>query len=179
MKLKVIFIGVLLLDSLVFSSYAHQDDFTALKGPYLGQKPPGMIPEIFAPDIITNAPHSVAVFSSDGLEVFWVPWSTLKMKTMKLIDGVWTKPQTVSFALDYDAEKPMFTADGTRLFFTSTRPLKAEGLKLREKFRRENIWYVDREPRGDWSEPALANFSGRYFDFEPLFTPDNNKIKGE
>lgn len=142
--------SILIIYSVVFSE---QNKFPSLRGPYLGQKPPGMIPERFAPDIITEAPHSVAVFSPDGLEVFWVPWSTLKMKTMKQIDGVWTKPQTVSFALDYDAENPMFTADGNRLFFTSTRPLKAEGLKVRKKFWRENIWYVNREQGDGWSEP--------------------------
>jgi len=33
--------------------------FPKLSGPYLGQKPPGMTPEIFAPSIVS---------SSDGLE---------------------------------------------------------------------------------------------------------------
>jgi len=31
------------------------NDFTTLKGPYLGQRPPGMTPEIFAPGIISTA----------------------------------------------------------------------------------------------------------------------------
>jgi len=128
-------------------------DFPVLKGPYLGQKTPGMIPEIFAPEVITKAPHSVAVFSPDGCEVFYVPWSTLKMETMRQINGVWTKPKTVSFASEHDAENPWFTADGTRMYFTSTRPLEAEGLKGKEKFWQENIWYVDRK-RDGWSEPV-------------------------
>jgi hypothetical protein len=126
--------------------------FPVLKGPYLGQKPPGMIPEIFAPEVITKASHSVAAFSPEGLEVFYVPWSTLEMETMKQINGVWTRPQTVSFASEYDAENPWFTADGTRMYFTSTRPLELEGLKVKEKFWQENIWYVEREKDG-WSEP--------------------------
>ena len=38
-------------------SHAQQKtkDFPVLKGPYLGQKPPGMNPEIFAPGIISTA----------------------------------------------------------------------------------------------------------------------------
>jgi len=153
MKPKAIYVGILLSIIFVFISHGQQDDFPVLKGPYLSQKPPGMTPEIFAPGIITKAPHSVAVFSPDGLEVFWVPWSTLKMETMKQINGVWTKPHVVSFASEYDAENPWFTADGTRMYFTSTRPLEAEGLKVKEKFWHENIWYVNRE-RGGWSEPV-------------------------
>ena len=150
---KAIHVGIVLLIIVIFSSNAQRDDFPVLKGPYLGQKPPGMTPELFAPGIIIQAPHSAAVFSPDGCEVFYVPWSTLKMETMKQINGVWTKPHTVSFASEYDAENPWFTANGTRMYFTSTRPLEAESMKAKEKFWQENIWYVDREQDG-WSEPV-------------------------
>ncbi len=150
---KTILIGLLSFVILTIFIYGWQEDFAAYKGPYLGQNPPGTVPEIFAPRIITEAPHSVVVFSPDRLEVFWVPWSTLKMKTMKRKDGVWTRPETVSFAKEYDAENPCFTADGKRMFFTSTRPVKIKGSKGKEKFWGENIWYVDRMPAG-WSKPV-------------------------
>jgi hypothetical protein len=142
-----------LLTVAVISTNAQQADFPKLTGPYLGQKPPGLTPEIFAPDVISDAPHSVAVFSPDGREAFWVPWSTLRMNMMKQANGIWTKPQTVSFASEYDAENPWFTGDGTRMYFTSTRPLESEGLAGKEKFWNENIWYVGREQDG-WSEPV-------------------------
>lgn len=153
MKLKGVFVGILLSVIFVFCSHVQKDDFPVLKGPYLGQKPPGMNPEVFAPEVIAKATHSVAVFSPDGWEVFYVPWSTLKMETMKQINGVWTKPHVVSFASEYDAENPWLTADGTRMYFTSTRPLESESLKAKEKFWQENIWYVDRI-QGGWSEPV-------------------------
>jgi Tol biopolymer transport system component len=152
MKGQVKFAGVLLSIIFVLMGRAQQEDFPVLKGPYLGQKPAGMTPEIFAPQIITEAPHSVAVFSPDGREVFWVPWSTLRMKTMEQINGIWTKPDVVSFASEYDAENPWLTADGARMYFTSTRPLESEELNGKAKFWRENIWYVNREQDG-WSEP--------------------------
>jgi hypothetical protein len=47
---------------------------TGLTGPYLGQEPPGSIPKLFAPGIIStdaDFEHSAAVFSPDGNEVFW------------------------------------------------------------------------------------------------------------
>ncbi|RQV98063.1 MAG: hypothetical protein EH225_13825, partial [Calditrichaeota bacterium] len=127
-----------------------------LTGPYFGQKPPGMTPEVFAPNIIADAPHSVAVFSPEGDEILWVPWSTLKMQTMKQVNGVWQKPQTVSFAVEYDAENPWLSADGSRLYFTSTRPVPAEKSPAKKKFWNENIWVVERKADG-WSEPIPLN----------------------
>jgi cytohesin len=46
--------------------------FPVLTGPYLGQKPPGEEPEIFAPGIVSTMgmQHGPAVFSSDGREVY-------------------------------------------------------------------------------------------------------------
>jgi hypothetical protein len=40
---------ILLLSILTLSSKSYsQDDFPVLEDPYLGQKPPGLIPELFA-----------------------------------------------------------------------------------------------------------------------------------
>jgi len=36
------------------------DDFPVLKGPYLGQKPPGMTQEVFAPGIVSTDSHEFA-----------------------------------------------------------------------------------------------------------------------
>ena len=37
-----------------FYSKEKTNDWPVLKGPYIGQKPPGMTPEIFAPGIIST-----------------------------------------------------------------------------------------------------------------------------
>jgi len=55
-----IFFGMTLLILAFLTAYTQQgeqidNDFTTLKGPYLGQRPPGMTPEIFAPGIISTA----------------------------------------------------------------------------------------------------------------------------
>jgi len=49
MKPKAIFFGILLSIIFAFMSCAQKADIPVLKGPFLGQKPPGMTPEIFAP----------------------------------------------------------------------------------------------------------------------------------
>ena len=51
-------------------SFSQQSDFPKLTGPYLGQKPPGMTPEIFVPGIILveRYNHSPVLINPDGSE---------------------------------------------------------------------------------------------------------------
>ena len=46
---KVTIIGIMIMLTMIFSTSTLQSDFPVLKGPYLGQKPPGDVPELFAP----------------------------------------------------------------------------------------------------------------------------------
>ena len=54
MKPKAVYVGILLSIIFVFRSNTQQHDFQVLIGPYLGQKPPGMTPELFALGIISD-----------------------------------------------------------------------------------------------------------------------------
>ncbi|MBE0664402.1 MAG: hypothetical protein IH584_01170 [Candidatus Aminicenantes bacterium] len=46
---------------------AQQKEFPKLTGPYLGQKPPGTTPELFAPGIVSTGLNELnSVFSPDG-----------------------------------------------------------------------------------------------------------------
>ena len=69
MKYKwILFLSVCFIFLILFG-YARQDDFPLLKGSYLGQKPPGMTPEVFAPGIISFPDHrelAGGTFSSEG-----------------------------------------------------------------------------------------------------------------
>jgi hypothetical protein len=48
-------------------------DFPKLEGPYLGQKPPGMTPQRFAPGVVSTDQHehSRLEISRDGKELYW------------------------------------------------------------------------------------------------------------
>lgn len=46
MKKRILIVSVLLVEAMVLM--AQQTEFSKLTGPYLGQKPPGMTPEVFA-----------------------------------------------------------------------------------------------------------------------------------
>ncbi|MBN1133954.1 MAG: PD40 domain-containing protein [Methanosarcinaceae archaeon] len=126
-------------------------NFPQLKGPYLGQKPPGTTPKRFAPNIIVSEVHTATVFSQDGQEVYWRPMSEEvdEILYMRLEDGIWTYPQVVTFASRFfDSDDPCPSPDGKKLFFTSWRPERWYQMFGTT----EGIWFVERTENG-WSNP--------------------------
>ncbi|MBN1271820.1 MAG: PD40 domain-containing protein [Candidatus Aminicenantes bacterium] len=138
------------------SIIAQQKDFPKLTGPYLGQKPPGMTLEIFAPGIISQAGlelHSCITISQDGKEIYF---SRLVKETdqaknvimvVKYQHEQWVGPETAPFSGKYNDTNPSFSPDG-RLYFSSNRPFEKGGKPKQDR----DIWYLEKE--GDrWSEP--------------------------
>jgi hypothetical protein len=126
--------------------------FPVLKGPYLGQKAPGMVPEIFAPGIVsTEMGWEAAVsFSPDGRELYFSKRETLggmenRIFFMELKNGAWTRPAPAPFARDIIEYEAFVTPDGKKIFFNSDRPRPAEAEAKGE------IWYAERGPDG-WGE---------------------------
>jgi hypothetical protein len=169
MKHRAIFLGILLSIIFTFISHAQQNKFPDLKGPYLGQKPPGMMAEIFAPGIVSTE-HSefCSVFSPDGSEFYWslsgAPYPAIVV--MRQNNRRWTKPEIVAFSgkyLDYDMA---FTPGGKRLFFCSRRPLDGNGPPIDHT----DFWFVERRGAG-WSEPkhleGLVNSKAQ--EYYPIF----------
>jgi hypothetical protein len=125
-----------------------------LKGTYLGQKPPGMNPEVFAPGIISNGLENRDVaISPDGNEMYFgIHTPNFKYSTIivtKQIDGVWTKPEVVSFASDprYLYLEPALSCDGKKLFFFSNMPKDST-----DNPGDEDIWVVEKV-NNEWGKP--------------------------
>jgi hypothetical protein len=66
-------------------------------------------------------------------------------------DG-WEAPAVAPFSGTYGDRAPRFSPDGSRLYFTSNRPVDGTGPATRDL----NIWVVTRGPDGQWSAPALV-----------------------
>jgi hypothetical protein len=125
------------------------NDFPVLKGPYLGQKPPGMTPEIFAPGIVsTGYSEAKAVFSPDGRELYYQLWDAPfpVIVMMQEKTGCWTKPEIAPFSGQI-IEGYNISPDGKKMFITSHRPLDSKG-GPDEKGR---IW-VSEKSDGDWGK---------------------------
>ena len=156
MKRRAIFVGILLSIILVFSC---QDDFPVLKGPYLGQKPPGMKPEVFAPGIVSSndQEHSSLSFSPDGKELWWSLWRLPHnldkypqiIKYSKFENGKWSEPKTAPFASAYREGGPSFSHDGNRIYYYSRRPINIDSNEMNDN----DIWFVERKDDG-WGEPV-------------------------
>jgi len=154
MKPKKSLIGILLFAAFVFNSNAQQDDFPVLKGPYLGQAPPGMTPEIFAPGIISTQyhEHSAANFSPDGKEMFYTLSCELGHVIIytKIENGNWTIPKPAPFSGKYSDDKHIWSSDGNVLFFRSKRPLHKGG----DPENQYKNWAVTRNLSG-WNSPKI------------------------
>lgn len=154
----------------------NESKYSKLSGPYLGQKPPNLTAELFAPGIISSglSVRSIAAMP-DGKEIYFsvvdekIPIITICFT--KLVDGKWTAPQVAPFATnrEYFYFEHHITPDGKKLMFSSTKPIEGEPSK--PGFEVENIWVVDREGDG-WGEPYEIGspINTQQMDFAPSTT---------
>ncbi|OFX86019.1 MAG: hypothetical protein A2W99_16565 [Bacteroidetes bacterium GWF2_33_16] len=152
MKPQLRLFTFLFLISNVVIAQQPNSEFPKLTGPYLGQKPPGMTPELFAPGIIsTNNTEWTTAFSPDGLELFYTIQGLNNYNVLvyiKSVNGVWQQPELAPFRLpDHNAD-PFFTQDGKRLFFWSNGP----DIENQESRNNSDIYYVDKVGDG-WGKP--------------------------
>jgi ankyrin repeat protein len=143
--------------------------FPILKGSYLGQKPPGDKPELFAPGIVCTEilEHSPPVFSKDGKEVFWATDYPTKIIGMKYKEDRWTPPKVMAFNSGMGDSEPVYSPDNNKLFFLSHRSIDG---KTRSD--RERIWYVNRFGNG-WSEPMCLNDIANSYPMHWTISVDN------
>ncbi len=82
---------------------AQPSDFENLIGPYLGQKPPGDTPEIFAPGIISTADHEYGIsFSTDLNEIYLkrIASGTRRNLVFSHENIKWRGPEEVQFEVE-------------------------------------------------------------------------------
>ena len=140
---------------------------------YLGQKVPGMEPEIFAPGIVsTELYERDMAITPDGKEIYFCVSlgndSITKIIVTKYENGEWTAPEVALFASNSTCNdlEPCVSPDGQTFFFSSNRPNQHGDTNY-------DLWFMKREGSG-WSEPQNAgphvNTSGD--EFFPSLTMD-------
>jgi len=77
---------LLLLSTMAVSGGSHaQDELPVLEGPYLGQKPPGLIPEVFAPGIVSTEHRDHAPFFTPDMKEFYFTRKDVKSGKWSLV----------------------------------------------------------------------------------------------
>jgi len=127
-------------------------DWPDVSGPYLGQKPPSDVPEIFAPNLISTDKSEIgSVFSPDHTEFYFTTWTTesgTKIMVTRRVDGIWLAPDVASFSNHRSDVDVAISNDGERIFFGTRRPRPGETEDRQDGF---DIWYANRIAAG-WSE---------------------------
>ncbi|HIG39470.1 MAG: hypothetical protein ABGY96_13660 [bacterium] len=118
-------------------------DWYSVSGPYLGQHPPGMVAEVFAPGLISTAQSEInSVFTPDGNEFYFTGWSKevgTKIMVTRQTKGRWSKPEVASFSEQYSNVDPALSQNGQRIYFGTRRPRPGKQ-KIREKG--FDVWYA-------------------------------------
>jgi hypothetical protein len=140
MGLRVRSLPTLLIAAAVLLPWAgtsRPSEFPKLTGPYLGQKPPGRSPELFAPGIVsTRADEYGLEVSADGNEILFVRDGAILLAVCGP-DGTWMPPAVAPFSGEYIDGEPCFSPDGKRIIFASRRPLP-------NAKRSRNIWFSEK-----------------------------------
>ncbi len=122
-----------------------KNSFPVLKGLYLGQKPPGMRPEVFAPGIISHGFHEHGLTISPAGDEMLFTTSSADHQYYAIVhvqrkNNVWSQPEIASFSGKYMDMGPRFSVDGKRIFFCSKRPVPGS-VKENSSF---DIWVIDK-----------------------------------
>ncbi len=128
-------------------------DFTKLSGPYLGQDPPGMEPELFAPGIISDGNSSGSSVFSKNADMFIFRKSGNYAKEIFITrtnSGRWSQPVTVQWDSKFLESDFTISPDGRTIYFASRRPATGKTKPSSEA----SLWKS--ELAGDkWSEPEM------------------------
>lgn len=109
-------------------------------------------PAVFAPGVISTGDYEThPAFTPDGKTIYFLK-NTPTFSFWTIVDshfsgGHWSTPEVAPFSGQYSDADPFITADGSKLFFISTRPLKAG-----EKAKDLDIWVMEKTAKG-WGEP--------------------------
>ncbi len=128
-----------------------------VSGPYLGQKPPGRVAELFAANLISTDQSEIgSVFSPDHDEFYFTMWTKeagTRIMVTRQVDGVWTAPEVASFSNHPSDVDVAISFDGTKIYFGTRRPRPGEVEDPRNGF---DIWYANRTEAGWGKEEFLG-----------------------
>lgn len=145
MRLTVIVAGVLAFCWLSATSHPETGSSS------YSSKTPLPEPAIFAPGIISTGDYeSHPAFTPDGNTLYYLKdapdFSFWTIVVTEYKDGNWSTPEVAPFSGQYADADPFITADGSRLYFISNRPLDGKSKNDLD------IWMLQKTGEA-WGEP--------------------------
>jgi len=126
--------------------------FPEMTGKYFGQDEPELLPELFAPGIVSTGMSEInACFSPDYTEFLYsviLPDGQFVIMTMSYSGERWSEPEVARFSGKYSDADPFITSDGKWLYFVSKRPVDT----VQNMKRDWDIWRLEKV-NGEWSKP--------------------------
>lgn len=146
-------LGIIALLFLLHSCQPDKAVSPSIYGPFLGMQPTES-PQLLAPDLLASSLVEFnGTFTSDGKLFFYtsdIPNQGLITFTEMKEDGSWSTPFIAPFSGAYSEYDPIFSPDGSRLYFSSRRPTD-----IYQNRSKSNIWWVEKDGIS-WSEPELV-----------------------
>ena len=109
--------------------------------------------ELFARGALSRSDSGVSfgTLSPNGREFYYTvhpaDWSRHRIVVSRL-DGVnWSAPETLPFSGRWNDREPKLTPDGSRLYFSSNRPVQASDTARRRNL---DLWMAERAADGTW-----------------------------
>lgn len=180
---------LILIGFICVSCTQSEQNFLQTKDAYFGLTPSGLIPEVFAPGIVSDtswAEHCQVAVSPKGDEIYWSAW-TEEFKTedgernteqifySKFENGAWTSPKLAEFTKGNPHGLnggPSFSPNGKKLFFYQIKsPWVSSDM---------NTYYVEKK-NGKWGNEPI-NIGQPYNEagsqnYSPIFTQKENAYK--
>ena len=141
---------------------------------YFGQTPPGSVPKVFAPGIVSlpNRKEAVITFSPDGTSVFFFiekypnPGTPYTMYST-YSNNHWSTPDTVPFSFGRATGEPFFAYNGNRLYLFASNALNHNGIV--------DLCYSEKQGE-NWSSPvSLGNPpNSESYQYHPCIVGDSS-----
>ena len=143
---------------------------------YFNMKKPGLIPEVFAPKVISikEGVHGNVVFTNDFSEISWTPNyqvdKSWPIYTIKLNKTGWGSKAVLNFRPGCSNDAPFYSINSNKLFFISGTIDKKTGRTMDD----ESFWYVKRKNK-IWSNPRLLDKIFKNYGIHWQFYLDKNE----
>jgi len=132
-----------------------------LKGPYLGQLPPGKKAELFAPEVIRYEVHGSPSISTNEKEIIIASMSE-GMKYYKMVEGVWQEQTVLPFDIPDNCNGMFISPSDKRKYF----------LIWEED---DENFYVSEKNRDKWTKPRSLGEEVNSFKTHWQFTTAKNE----